>query len=50
MIGTVDTSYLRNMCTRGYANAAVYPESVIVHCGKKDRTWHLATRQPKYRP
>lgn len=50
MIGTVDTSYLRNMSVRGYGNAAVYPESVIVHCGKKDRTWHLATRQPKYRP
>lgn len=50
MIGTVDTSYLRNMFVRGYANAAVYPDSVIVHCGKKDRTWHLATRKPKYRP
>lgn len=50
MIGTVDTSYLRNMFVRGYANAAVYPESVIVHMGKRDRTWHLATRKPKYRP
>jgi GT2 family glycosyltransferase len=50
MIGTVDTSYLRNMHVRGYVNAAVYPDSVIVHCGKRDRTWHLATRKPKYRP
>lgn len=50
MIGTVDTSYLRNMNSRGFGSGAVYPATLIHHTGKKHRTWHLATRKPKYRP
>ena len=50
LIRTVDTSYMRNMVVRGYANAAVYPKTVIQHIGKRDRTWHIATGKPKYRP
>lgn len=49
LIRTVDTRYMRNLLRRGYMNAAVYPDTVIMHTGKKERTWHIANGTPKYR-
>lgn len=48
LIRTVDTAYYRNVLRRGYFNATMYPASVIVHTGRKQRSWRIDNGEPKY--
>ena len=49
-IGTVDTSWFRNACSRGYRHGTVYPIRLVRHMGISERSWNLANYQPKLLP
>ena len=48
LIRTVDTSYFRKAFQRGYKNASIYPESVIEHTGRQQRSWAINNGKPRY--
>ena len=49
-IGTVDTSWLRNACNRGFIHGTVHPVGLVRHTGISQRSWNLANHQPKLLP
>jgi GT2 family glycosyltransferase len=50
LIRTVDTSYFRRAHNKSYHNASIYPNSVIDHTGREQRSWHIASGKPKLFP
>ena len=49
-IGTVDTSWLRNSCNRGFIHGTVHPVGLVRHMGISARSWNIANHQPKLLP
>ena len=50
LIRTVDTCYYRNAQNRGYLNASIHPETLVTHMGRRHRSWHIQTGNPKLLP
>jgi len=49
-IGTVDTSWLRNACNRGFVHGVVHPVGLVRHTGISQRSWDITNHQPKLLP
>jgi len=49
-IGTVDTSWLRNSCNRGFVHGVVHPVGLVRHTGISQRSWSLNGFVPKLLP
>ena len=50
LIGTVDTSWLRNACNRGFIHGTVHPVGLVRHTGISQRSWSLNGFTPKLLP